>query len=1153
MKKTIAFLFRLFLIIALLIFVGFVVFAGVLWAGWPWWVCFFIIAGLTGILLGAWLIKKLLVRKKEQQFVSQIIEQDNAALASRDQKSREVSKEMQDKWKQAIDALRKSHLKKQGNPLYVLPWYMMIGKSGTGKTTAIQSADLSSSFAEVGSVSGISGTRNCDWWFFEQAILIDTAGRYAVPVDDQKDSEEWQKFLSLLAKYRKKEPLNGLIVTVSADSLNDTDAENLERYGRDIRKRIDELMRVLGAKFPVYVMVTKCDLIQGMTQFCDGLDKDALDQTMGMINHDHEKDLVTVVSDCFKTMGERIRDHRLLMMQHLKKEKIEPALMLFPSELEKLKPGLQAFVKGIFQENPYQETPFFRGVFFSSGRQEGTPFSHFLKEMGLIGEQQVLPGTSRGLFLHDFFSRVLPSDRGLFTKTQRGDAWARLTRNIGFAAWTAVIVALCGILSYSFVKNLHSIQTASDQFAGPRVFQGDLISDMTTLDQFKATIQEIERSNKNWWIPRLGLNKSIAVEAELKQKFCILVEERILSPFDKQMAENMGYFNQDTQVDVFVRHVNHLVYRINLMKARLLDQNIENMRLPDFDAAAAGIRDDIAAEVRFKIGELYLQYLNWQENPQAINRKMNDLQKWLARIVSIDGHTLNWLVARVNADSEMPGYTLADFWGKSVHDAGSVMVAAGFTRNGKENIDSFIVDMESALAEPLILAGKKQNFYTWYETAYLEAWLVFITGFDNGRKNLKTRQGWQAVSERIHQKKGPYSILLDLISRELQPFSGQSRLPEWVKLVGDIRTLDNQAAALRVKNDGTAGVVGTAVARVKSKIPGASRLQLDDSEMLQAGKAFMKYQDSLVQMAPLISSQQAAFDFATQIYLEDPATSTIPFFTAQQAVERLQQLLAYPDEKSQQIWQILAGPMAFFHTFALKETACRLQKKWEQEVLLSLQDAAGTQNMNALLMGSDGLVTGFLEGPAAPFVKRGLKQGYYAARVYDKSVALEPGFFTFLARGVRAARPVKPQYNVKISGLPTSANDGARIQPHATMLELVCTEGSVMLENLNYPVQKVFTWSPQSDCQVFFSIKISSMTLVKKYTGPYSFPRFLKDFPGGRRSFTPADFPEHQDSLTRLGVRSISVKYEFSGSREVIGLLGATPGRPPVEIAPCWE
>jgi type VI secretion system protein ImpL len=900
-------------------------------------------------------------------------------------------------------------------------------------------------------------------------------------------------------------------------------------------------------------MVTKCDLVQGMTQFCDGLDTSALDQTMGMINHDHEKDLVAFVTDCFKTMGEKIRDIRLLMMQQLKKEKIDPGLMLFPSELEKLKSGLQAFVKGIFQENPYQETPYFRGIFFSSGRQEGTPFSHFLREMGLIGEKQVLPGTSKGLFLHDFFSRVLPSDRSLFTKTQQGNAWSRLTRNIGFAAWTAVVVALCGILSYSFVKNLQSIQTASDQFAGPRIFQGDLISDMTTLDHFKSTILEIERSNKNWWIPRLGLNKSVSVEAALKQKYCVLVEEWLISPFDKQLAENMVDFNKDTPVDLFIRHVNHLVFRINLMKAAILDQDIESMRLPDFDVASAGVREDIAPEVRFRLDDLYKKYLIWQNDPQTINRKMNELQKWLARIVSIDGHSLNWLVARVNTDAEIPAYTMADFWGSSFQDMPLAMVVPGFTRNGKENIDSFIVYMESALAEPLIIAGKKQDFYAWYETAYLDAWLAFIAGFDQGRKGLKTRQEWQTVSERINQKKGPYDTLLDIISQELQPFSGQEHQLEWVHLVEDIRTLDNQAAALRIKGEGSAGLVGTAVAKVKSKIPGVSRLRLDDTQMLQAGKAFMTYQDSVAQLPPLVSSEQAAFGLAVQIYSEDPATGTTPYFSARQAFDRVRQILAYPDEKSQHIWRILVGPMDFFHEFALKETACRLQKKWEQEVLLGIRDASGGQNVNTQLMGSDGLVTRFLEGPAAPFVKRGLKQGYHAARVDDKSVAFEQNFFNFLARGVRAARPVKPQYNVKISGLPTSANDGAHIQPHATQLELVCTEGSGVLENLNYPVQKVFAWSPQSDCQVVFSIKVSNMTLVKKYTGPYSFPQFLKDFPGGRRSFTPSEFPGHEDSLTRLGIRSINVKYEFSGTKEVIGLLGSAPGRPPVEIAPCWE
>ena len=99
-------------------------------------------------------------------------------------------------------------------------------------------------------------------------------------------------------------------------------------------------------------------------------------------------------------------------------------------------------MNGTFQENPYQETPILRGLYFSSGKQEGSPYSHFLKELGLIEEREVLPGTSKGLFLHDFFSRIMPADRGLFAPTQRTLEWSKLTQNLGLAAWLAVAVAL---------------------------------------------------------------------------------------------------------------------------------------------------------------------------------------------------------------------------------------------------------------------------------------------------------------------------------------------------------------------------------------------------------------------------------------------------------------------------------------------------------------------------------------------------------------------------------------------------------------------------------------------------------------------------------------------------------------------------------------
>ena len=127
-------------------------------------------------------------------------------------------------------------------------------------------------------------------------------------------------------------------------------------------------------------------------------------------------------------MGERLRNLRILLIHQPGAKGVDPGLLLFPEEFENLKSGLQAFMKGAFQENPYQETPILRGLFFSSGRQEGSPYSHFLNALGLIGEKEVLPGTSKGLFLHDFFAKVLPKDRGLFAPTKRALQWRILDK-----------------------------------------------------------------------------------------------------------------------------------------------------------------------------------------------------------------------------------------------------------------------------------------------------------------------------------------------------------------------------------------------------------------------------------------------------------------------------------------------------------------------------------------------------------------------------------------------------------------------------------------------------------------------------------------------------------------------------------------------------
>ena len=49
--------------------------------------------------------------------------------------------------------------------------------------------------------------------------------------------------------------------------------------------------------------------------------------------------------------------------------------------LEQVLPRLARFVEVLFQANPYQEAPLFRGFYFTSGTQEGRPIDSVINAM----------------------------------------------------------------------------------------------------------------------------------------------------------------------------------------------------------------------------------------------------------------------------------------------------------------------------------------------------------------------------------------------------------------------------------------------------------------------------------------------------------------------------------------------------------------------------------------------------------------------------------------------------------------------------------------------------------------------------------------------------------------------------------------------------
>ncbi|MFP7754270.1 type VI secretion protein IcmF/TssM N-terminal domain-containing protein [Thermodesulfobacteriota bacterium B35] len=1178
MKAFLLKLFKFFLVAAALLLVVLLCFGLVLWRGWPWWLGLFFLFGLAGLWL-AWLfVRKIMLRRREQRFVRQVMEEDTASLQGRDNGG---MAELQERWKEAVDALRASHLKKLGNPLYVLPWYMVIGESGSGKTTAIRSANLSAPFAETTKTAGFAGTRNCDWWFFDQAVILDTAGRYAIPLDEGRDRDEWQRFLSLLARYRKKEPLNGLVVTISAEKVMTAEPAAIADDGVQIRQRIDELMRVLGTRFPVYVLVTKCDLIRGMTAFCDRLPDGVADQAMGILNRDLSTDVTALHARLGEVLSRRLRELRLLLLRDGPgKAPADPDLLLFPDELQRFHARLLPFLESAFKENPYQETPVLRGIYLSSGRQEGTPYSHFLGALGLIREQEVLPGTSRGLFLHDLFARILPADKGLYAPTQSYLAWNRLTRNIGLVAWMAIVLALCGLLSFSFVRNMRVLRQADRDFDTAVVLRGDLFTDVVIMDRFRRAVGNLEEANRNWWLPRFGLDESRIVEQKLKERYCNLFNSEFAARFDHDLEQRIATFSAATGDEIIGRHVAHLVRRINLLRGRLDGrdpQALAAMPLPSFRPLLARADQAVVGEISDRIGAEYLAYLAWQTDPRAVKEEMVRLQAMLQHILTLPDTSLNWLTAWVNRDSGLAYLTLRDFWGDRLSRSDVVSVPPAFTVRGKEKIDTLLAEIRSALMDPMVLAAGEARFRKWYALAYRQVWRDFARRFPEAEYYLKDRSRWQAAATGMASDKGPYFAVLATMARELAPLAADGKPPAWVRLVRDLELARKEALAEKKISEQKSLL--TKVAKKGKKVLGSLEKSVAGgsgrllADRLKAARLLAEYRRALADITLAASSRKVSYDMAVALFTDDPATSKSPFYVAQRALVRLRSEMDSGGDGEKAIWRLVAGPLMYLRDYVCLEAACQLNSLWEQTVLVEIEGITDKSRINSLLFEAGGYGLRFLKGPARPFLKRGLKKGFYPATALGRMLPFKQSFLTFLTRGIQMAKfkpdirfdeepppgmaltgptlpgtgpqepaipePVKlrDSYRVQVEARPTGVNRGATIMPHAVNLEMNCGEQTTRLINLNYPVRKTFDWRPEVCDEVRLQIEVGSLLLQKKYEGRLAFPMFVKEFESGSHVFRPADFPDQANSLKRMNISAITVNYRLKGIGPILEII----------------
>jgi type VI secretion system protein ImpL len=329
---------------------------------------------------------------------------------------------LKEKMEDALATLKRTG-KSSARALYDLPWYLIIGPPGAGKTTALVNSGLKFPLAAdtaAKAVQGVGGTRYCDWWFTDAAVLIDTAGRYTTQDSEAKvDRRSWLAFLDMLGKNRPRQPINGVILAISIADIINLPPDEVAAHADAIRKRLNELHEELKVDFPVYAVFTKMDLVEGFTQYFAELDEAKRQGVWGATfqSTDKKANNVGKVPEEMDLLIQRISERMAERLQEEPDLRSRAILFGFPAQLGAIRKPMADFLNRIFEPTRYQTTATLRGFYFTSGTQEGTPFDALIgamqKSYGVESYAAAgFSGAGKSYFLHDLMAKVIFGEAG---------------------------------------------------------------------------------------------------------------------------------------------------------------------------------------------------------------------------------------------------------------------------------------------------------------------------------------------------------------------------------------------------------------------------------------------------------------------------------------------------------------------------------------------------------------------------------------------------------------------------------------------------------------------------------------------------------------------------------------------------------------------
>ncbi|AUR50961.1 type VI secretion protein IcmF/TssM N-terminal domain-containing protein [Aquella oligotrophica] len=1146
MKK---FLKIFFSILLLLIIIGAIAWF-VLQEGWQWWVGLTIFFGVVGVWLGIIFFRKFLAKRKMQEFVSRIVEQDIPSIDLPGSRANSIQM-LRNRWLEATNLIRLSKAQD-------IPWFVMLGGTESGKTTAIKHAKLSTALSTTVKNLGINKTENCEWWFLEKSIILDTSSKYVIPENELDDTEEWKEFLHLFLKYRKRKPINGVVVTISAERLLTADHMSLRDEGQNLRKRIDNLMRISWAKFPVYVMITKMDYVFGFNEVAQTLDGNKINEAAGFLNNANET-WQKMVDDFFDSVFAKFSQLRNNAVNN-SDETPSSGMLILPQEFIEIRAAFNEFIQPVFESNSYQEQPICRGIYLSSSKQEASAKSSILKYQGEYVSSQESDSGRQGVFLRDFFDKILPADSEMVVPAYNALRWRYLASSLGILSILSVTVALGSLLTGTYLHNRNVMNIFFNEYKTAPYLGNDVATNIVTLDNFQRTIRKIDSADKQWFLPSFGLTASSNLIDKLKLQYVDMYKKGFLIDFDKQLYQNIVKLNESTNTEEASIYIEFLTARIDSIDAHITSNKIDTNTLADrnlqmvFPNVAMIIYPQLPLAIANLTDDLYVPYLVWSKDKVAIQRNLKAMLNTLRGLLINDP---DWHVIR-NQKAFLPFQVdLSDFWGGALGDSAKKVVVPGiFTKEGMSRIDHFIGLVTKA---GVIQGGNDpslQAFWNWYQVEYYEAWRKFVVAFSQVQISSFNDDEKKNLALKMTGESNPYYRFLNFAARELVPNKHLANPPDWANLIMQLDSLQNLS-------NGESTIVNLqqrvfqGVNKLVNNNTLAQKSELFNQQIKIAG-LIGDYNAALSQISPAQISDDSYLLYTGNIFAEynGKTEPKSPVSIALLKFNQLRQALSIGNsDEISMVWQIEAGPLDFLLQYLMTKTACAIENKWDSEVVGKISTVKSSEIPKILLDKNTGLLWKFVGDTLGPFLT--LDQwGYSSRSIYDKtifaqSVSFNQEFISYINNARPAMIDYQNQYSVNIATVPVTVNPEATTKPYGVILTVQCADGEQTLKNFNYPNQLTVNWSPDKCGDTTLTILFSNLTLNKVYSGGMGFAKFLADFKTGAHEFSNSDFAESDVLEDNYKVNRITVKYKINQNVAAIGLLRNISSNIPQDATNC--